>query len=63
MNPGNARSGSLASAARGPVLMIVIGGLFAIDHAGGVSIARTWPVILVVLGAMRLWQYLEAKQA
>jgi len=62
MNPGSVRGGSLACAARGPVLMIVVGTLFAIDHAGGISIGRTWPVILVALGAMRLWQYLEAKQ-
>ena len=67
MNPttvtGSVRSGSLACAVRGPVLMIVVGTLFAIDHAGGLSFSRTWPIILVVLGAMRLWQYVGAKQA
>jgi hypothetical protein len=56
-------NGTFAAAARGPVLMIVIGALFAIDHAGGTSIHRTWPVILVALGGMRLWEYMGAKQA
>ena len=61
MNPGNVRTGSFPNAVRGPVMMIVIGILFAIDHAGGASISRTWPVILVTLGAMRLWAYLGAR--
>jgi LiaI-LiaF-like transmembrane region len=54
---------SFAAAARGPVLMIAVGALFAADHAGSVSIGRTWPILLIVFGAMRLWEYLGAKQA
>jgi hypothetical protein len=62
MNPGGVRGRSFARAARGPVLIIVVGALFAMDHAGGASIGRTWPVILVAAGAMRLWEYLGARQ-
>ena len=61
-SPGAARV-SFARAARGPVLMIAVGALFAIDNAGGTSVARTWPIVLVVLGAMRLWEYLGAKRS
>ncbi|MEQ1886471.1 MAG: hypothetical protein ABL967_15510 [Bryobacteraceae bacterium] len=57
MSPSQPRAGTFAGAARGPILMIVIGVLFAIDHAGGAVISRTWPVILVALGAMKLWEY------
>ncbi|MEQ1949079.1 MAG: hypothetical protein ABL995_17945 [Bryobacteraceae bacterium] len=57
MNPTQSRTQTFAGAARGPVMMIVVGVLFAVDHASGPNIARTWPVILVALGGMKLWEY------
>lgn len=57
------RGGNFAAAARGPVLMIALGAVFAADHAGGPSFGRTWPILLIVFGAMRLWEYLGVKQA
>ncbi len=48
----NARG--LIRAVRGPVLLIVLGALFAMDMHGGYSFWRTWPVLLIVFGALWL---------
>ncbi|HET8547847.1 MAG TPA: DUF5668 domain-containing protein [Bryobacteraceae bacterium] len=46
----------LVRAARGPVLLIIVGSLFAIDHFGPYTFERTWPVLIIVIG---LWKLLE----
>lgn len=43
------------AAIRGPVIMITIGALFAIDYAAGVSFGKTWPILLIVVGALHLF--------
>ena len=48
---------------RGPILVVVAGVLFLLDHAGGASFGRTWPVLLIVLGVLRLAEYRGAKKA
>ncbi|MCE5309920.1 MAG: hypothetical protein LLG20_19985 [Acidobacteriales bacterium] len=45
---------NLISAIRGPIMLITIGVLFAIDHFGPYRIGITWPVILIVYGILRL---------
>ena len=45
---------SLWCAIRGPILLITIGALFAVDHFGPYSILRTWPVFLIVFGLLKL---------
>lgn len=45
---------NLMQAIRGPVLLITIGVLFTIDHFGPVGFNRTWPVILIVVGVLKL---------
>ena len=54
-------SASLIAAIRGPVMLITIGALFAIDHLGVWSIGRTWPVLLIVVGLLKLAEHLKAK--
>jgi Domain of unknown function (DUF5668) len=54
---------SLLRAIRGPVLLVTLGALFLIDHSGGISFGRTWPVLLIVLGILRLGEYMGAKSA
>jgi|GEM_PF-2043416 len=44
----------LIAAIRGPVLLIALGTLFAIDHEGGYSFARTWPVLIILWGLLEL---------
>jgi hypothetical protein len=69
MNPSNNPSGnntsgsnpSLLRSIRGPVMLVTLGTLFMIDHAGGASFHRTWPVLLIVLGVMWLGEHLGSK--
>jgi hypothetical protein len=51
---------ALTRAVRGPVVLICLGILFAIDQAGGVGFHRTWPVLLVLYGVMKLIERLLA---
>ena len=48
--------GTLASAIRGPILLITIGSLIAFDTFDGYSFARTWPIIVIVLGVLKLFE-------
>ena len=50
----NNRAALLAQAVRGPILLITIGVLFAVHQAGIISFARTWPLIIIVIGVMKL---------
>lgn len=45
----------LMRAIRGPVTLIVLGALFAIDHLGPFSFRQTWPVLLIVFGILTLF--------
>lgn len=44
----------LVRALRGPVLLTILGGLFAIDYFGPYPFYRTWPVLLIAYGALWL---------
>ena len=44
----------LACAVRGPITLITVGSLFALDHFTAYSFERTWPVLLIVFGALSL---------
>lgn len=50
----NNRAALMAQAARGPVLLITLGILFALHQDGVLSFARTWPLIIIVIGIMKL---------
>jgi hypothetical protein len=41
-------------AIRGPILLITLGTILAIDHSGSFSFSRTWPVLVIVIGLMKL---------
>jgi hypothetical protein len=43
-----------ACAVRGPIALITIGALFAVDHFTPYGFERTWPVLLIVFGALSL---------
>jgi hypothetical protein len=47
-------SGSLMNAIRGPVMLITLGVLLALDQMGPVSFGRTWPALLIVFGLFKL---------
>jgi hypothetical protein len=50
----NGVSGTLVQAIRGPLLLTILGILFAVAQSGGYSVWRTWPVLLIVYGALKL---------
>ena len=53
-SPFTPPSGTLMGAIRGPILMMALGGLLALDSMGGMSFHRTWPVLLIVFGVLKL---------
>ncbi|MBK7930412.1 MAG: hypothetical protein IPJ98_23920 [Bryobacterales bacterium] len=44
----------LVRALRGPVMMMTLGGMLVADHFSNFSFSSTWPVLLIVLGIMKL---------
>ncbi|MBI4902923.1 MAG: hypothetical protein HY820_04760 [Acidobacteria bacterium] len=57
------RNTSLMCAIRGPILMITVGTLFAIDHMGGPRFSSTWPAILIVVGVLKLLERVTPRAA
>ncbi|MBK5290931.1 MAG: hypothetical protein JJE04_04450 [Acidobacteriia bacterium] len=49
---------SLMRAIRGPIVLITLGVLLACDHMGPYGISRTWPVIIIMIGLMKLLERL-----
>lgn len=49
-----AANGSLLAAIRGPIMLITLGALFAWDQLGGQPFSRTFPVLLIVYGFLKL---------
>jgi hypothetical protein len=47
-------SAQLIRALKGPLLLIVLGFLFVIDHSGGLDFSQTWPVLIILFGVMKL---------
>ncbi len=47
-------SASLLQAARGPILLITLGALMAIDYNTPFSFGHTWPVLIIVFGVLKL---------
>lgn len=52
--PYFSRGALFLQAIRGPILLISIGILFAVHQAGIVPFSRTWPLIIIVIGLMKL---------
>jgi hypothetical protein len=59
----NSKSALYAQAIRGPVVLIVIGVLFAVHQAGVLPFSRTWPLLIIVLGVMKLIERWNAPRA
>jgi hypothetical protein len=48
----------LSKAIIGPVLLITLGSLLALDHAGIYAFSRTWSALLIVWGVLKLFDHL-----
>ncbi|MBI2680771.1 MAG: hypothetical protein HYX25_07170 [Candidatus Solibacter usitatus] len=49
-----ANSSEVIHAVRGPIILITIGILFALDNFTSYGFHQTWPVILIVVGVLTL---------
>ena len=58
----NNRRALFVQAVRGPILLITLGVLFAMQQAGIVAFSRTWPLILIVIGLTKLIERAVAPQ-
>ena len=59
----NSRNALFAQAIRGPVLLITVGILFAMHQARVLAFSRSWPLILIVVGVMKLIERMYVPQA
>jgi hypothetical protein len=50
-------------AARGPIILITVGCLFAADHSDVMAFSRSWPVVIIVFGLMKLLEMLARRPA
>ena len=50
----NGSSASLIAAVRGPVILIAIGVLFLMEQSTQYGFSRTWPVLLILFGVLKL---------
>ena len=58
----NDNSQTLMRAIRGPIMLITVGVLFALDHMTQFTFGRTWPALLIVLGLLSLGEHLAASK-
>jgi hypothetical protein len=58
----NERAALFAQAIRGPILLIAVGVLFALHQANMLAFSRSWPLILIVVGIMKLVERLYVPQ-
>lgn len=47
-------STSVMRAITGPIVLITVGILFALDRFAGFPFSQSWPILLIVMGLLRL---------
>jgi hypothetical protein len=50
----NANLWDLARAIRGPIMLVTFGVLMALNHMEKIGFERTWPILIIVYGLLRL---------
>lgn len=50
----SATNNSLIQAIRGPIMLITLGSLVAIDYFGIYGFSRTWPLLIIIFGILKL---------
>ncbi len=68
MNGGNfgqastpVQASTLVQAIRGPIMLIVLGALVEIDYAGVYGFWRTWPILIILFGLLKLLEHAGPK--
>jgi fatty acid desaturase len=57
----NGTSYNLVQAIRGPIMLILLGTLVAMDYFGVYGFSRTWPVLIIAFGLLKLMERLTAQ--
>ncbi len=57
----NGASYSLIQAVRGPIMLIALGTLVAMDYFNQYSFGRTWPILIIIFGVMKLLEKIMVK--
>ena len=58
----NGNRDALLAAIQGPVLLITIGTLFALDQYSVLRFGQSWPVILIIAGVLNLGRWSSRRQ-
>jgi len=59
----NGSNGNLVAAIRGPIMLITLGTLLAVDHFGPYGFWRTWPALIIVFGVLKLLEHTGSRPA
>jgi hypothetical protein len=54
---------AFVAAIRGPVMLIALGLLMAADQMDWIGIERTWPVLLILFGVLKVAAHLSGGRA
>jgi uncharacterized membrane protein len=59
----NDRRAAFVQAVRGPILLSLIGVLFAMHQAGVLHFSQTWPLIIIAIGVLKLIERVAMPQS
>jgi hypothetical protein len=51
---------AIVRAIRGPIVLVVLGILFWLDQSDQIGFGRTWPILIILIGVMKLIERLVA---
>lgn len=54
---------NLVQAIRGPIMLILLGTLVAMDYFGVYGFSRTWPILIIAFGLLKLLEKVVAHPA
>jgi hypothetical protein len=57
----NDTSYNLIQAVRGPIMLIALGTLVAMDYFGVYGFGRTWPILIILFGVLKLLEKAVAR--
>jgi fatty acid desaturase len=55
------QSYNLIQAIRGPIMLIALGSLVAMDYFGVYGFGRTWPILIILFGVLKLLEKITAR--
>jgi hypothetical protein len=59
----NASAWEFVRAIRGPILLVTFGTLTALNHTNRLDFERSWPVLIIVYGLLKLVERIVARPA